>query len=271
MSTTPAPTSRSTARQENRQLYVMAGIGLLFVIAVCIYSTLYFGFIRGQEFAADSFTRREFSFYRIPLLGLQITPIHRQDVTNDLESYLVANKLIAPRATPEAKKRWDLVVAQRGFVDDSHRLLSQGEARILCEYLDAGDEKGKRIWLDWTKTHESIAKVVWPYVAEVARQELYLFVPDLLIMARNAKDESQLRDDLEQLLADKYLAFGRIQQQLNNHEAAVELFTSAIGHAGDSPLRVDMLIARAKSFTSLGKTKNAADDQVQAEKLKTSK
>jgi tetratricopeptide (TPR) repeat protein len=185
-------------------------------------------------------------------------------VTNDLESYLVNQKVIAARNTPEPKNRWDLIVAQRGLVAESDRVLSQGEARILSEYLDAEDAKGKRIWLDWSKNHPSLAKVVWPAVAQVARQELYLFVPELLILARNATDAAQLQSEIDQLLADKYLAFGRIQGQLSNHEAAVELFTSALTHA---PTRAEVFVARSKSLSSLGKKDKAAADQLQAERV----
>ena len=242
----------------------MVGVGTLLILAALVYSTFYFGLVRGQEFAADSFNRREFSFYQIPLVGLQITPINRRDITNDLESYLIAQKFIAGPSPSAATKRWDLVLAHRGFVPDEQRPLSQGEARILCEYLDAGDAKGNHIWLDWTKNNSAIAKVVWPAVAQVARQELYFFAPELLICARNATNAVELQRELDALLADKYLAFGNIQQQLDHHEEAVELFTSALVHA---PARVEALVARAKSLTSLGKSDKASADVKQAERL----
>src|SRR5687767_2566698 len=146
-SVSQVPATRSNSKQEGRQIYVMIFVGLVFVVAVFIYSTLYFGFVEGQEFAADSFNRREFSFYQIPVIGLQITPIDRRDVTNDLEKYLVTQKLIATRTTTMVPKRWDLIYARRGYATNPQQLLSQGEARILCEYLDASDAKGNHIWL----------------------------------------------------------------------------------------------------------------------------
>jgi hypothetical protein len=227
----------------------MGFIGLLFVGAALVYSVRYFGYVHGQEFAADNFNRREFSFYQIPVVGWQITPIDRRDITNDLENYLANQKIISPLSTPAAKKRWDLILAQHGYMSNS-RIVSQGEARILCEYLDAKDSKGDQIWLDWTKNNLSIAKVVWPAVAQVARQELYLFAPELLIRARNAKEPGEFQQQIDQLLAEKYLTFGMIQQQLNNHAAAVELFNSALVHA---PAHAETLAARAKSSATLEK------------------
>lgn len=242
----------------------MICLGVLFVLAVLAYSTLYFGFVQGQEFAADSFSRRQFSFYEIPLIRLQVTPIDRQDVTNDLELYLIAQKLVVDLKKPPAAKRWDLVIAERGLVPEARRLVSQGDARILCEYLDASDDKGNRIWLDWSKQHLEAAKVVWPAVGKVAGQELYAFAPELLVLARDTSDPKQVQAELDSYLAEKYLAFGNMQQQLGNHEAAIEVFTEVLVH---SPSRVEAFLGRAKSLTSLGKAQKASTDLAQAQQL----
>ena len=90
---------------------MFAGAAVLFVLA---YMTLTFGRIQGEEFSPDVFRRREFSYYEIPLLGLQVWPITHTESTGPLENYLRNKQLISlPARLPEP--RWDLVSATRGW------------------------------------------------------------------------------------------------------------------------------------------------------------
>jgi hypothetical protein len=250
MSSEASAPARNTKGTSRGQFVTVLGLTLVAVIVVMGYAILFFGSVVGQEFAPDSFARREFSFREIPLLGLQITPIYRRDVTNSLEAHLTGNQFISAPKSPAANTRWDLVVARRSPLADVGRIISQGDARILCEYLDAHDSNDQSIWLEWTEKHPELARVVWPVVARVARQELYIFAPDLLMLARNATDASHLKAELDVLLAEKYAAFGLTQQQLGNHAAAMELFADALslvpGHAGAAD-------GRAQSQAALGK------------------
>jgi tetratricopeptide (TPR) repeat protein len=240
-----------------------ACIGLLFVLGIVVYSVSFFGHVKGEEFSPATFTRREFSYYEIPLLGLQISPIHRRDLTNVLESHLTRDKLVTAQAVTESGKRWDLVIARRGLEGARGRALAQGNARILCEYLDALDSKSVHVWLTWTTENPELAKVVWPVVAQVARQDLYIFVPDLFELARNAGDPVELKAELDRWLVQQYLAFALTQQQLNRHEAAIELYSAVLQL---DPSHADALIGRAKSLTALGNDDQASDDLAKAER-----
>jgi hypothetical protein len=244
-----APSARPHGASPWHALLVV-GLGLLFAAGVVVYSVVFFGHVRGQEFAPHSFARREFSYFEIPLVGLQISPVFRQDVTNDLESHLAGEKLVAGSKKTSAE-RWDLVVARRGTSQVELRIISQGNARILCEYLDAQDSRQAYIWLDWTNRNPELAKVVWPAVARLARQDLYVFAPELLRRASQATDPVQLQTDMNGWLVERYLAFGRIQQQLSNHEAAVELFTAALQLV---PSHADAQAQRAQSLSALGRS-----------------
>ncbi len=58
-----------------------------------------------------------------------------------------------------------------------------GDAAILARYLDLKDDEGELLWLAWSKKEPKLAKVFWPAVAEAARREMYVLVPDLFHLA----------------------------------------------------------------------------------------
>lgn len=214
-----------------------AGLGLLLIGIIVVYAVLYFGAINGEEFSPDSFKRRRFAYLELPLIGFQITPITHTDTTNDLEKYLVAEKLL-PRAA-KAENRWDLVLASKGS-----RSSAQGDSRILCQYLDALDKDGDSIWLKWSEKNVELAKVLWPAVAKVSRQELYSFIPELFILARSEATPEQLQQSIDQTLADKYLLTAETFEALDQPDVAAGLFAEVLHHAPD---RIEAVRGRAKS------------------------
>jgi len=42
-------------------------------------SVALFGMVVGEEFSPDKFARRSFIYYEIPLLGIQVSPVYRDD------------------------------------------------------------------------------------------------------------------------------------------------------------------------------------------------
>jgi|CXWL01.1.fsa_nt_gi hypothetical protein len=201
-------------------------LGLFLIGVVLVYAVLYFGSVSGEEFSSDSFRRRRFSYLELPLIGVQITPIRHTDTTNDLEKYLAAQKLFPKTTKPE--NRWDLVLGSQGR--SRH---AQGDARILCQYLDAMNKDGDGIWLKWSEDHVEMAKVLWPAVAKVARHELYSFVPELFLLARSAATPDQLQQSIDQALADKYLLTAETLEALDQNDVAAELFAEVLVHAPD--------------------------------------
>jgi len=233
---------------------------LFSVTIVAFYVTTFFGTVQGEEFAPDTFERREFHYYEVPLLGLQVSPIHRSDGTGDLENYLLGEKILTDESGSK-ETRWDLVRAHRGLIPDRSRSIAQGDAQILCRYFDAMDGQGEKIWLQWSKKNEALAKVLWPTVAKLARQQLYVFTPDVLAVARDAADAAELEEKIVELLSAKYLDLAVCQQRLGDHELAVELFTESLSYDPDT---VAALAGRAKSLSALGSTEQADADVAQA-------
>lgn len=238
-------TANSTSRTRRRWLSRLAFwiIAVAGVIVLIGGGTLMFGAVAGEEFNPQTFERRTFLYYQIPLIRLQITPIWREDKTNSLESKLRTNKLLPPRSP--GKPRWDLVRSMRSLAD-----VTQGDAAILCMYLDATDEDGDLYWETWTDDNPKLAKILWAAVAQVARQQLYFFTPEMIDLAATA-DPKSLQADLNALLVRRYRDLALAQQLAGSHETAVELMDQAIGYSPSDPeltrIRDESLKAIAES------------------------
>lgn len=233
------------------------------MFAVLAYVTVMLGHVSGEEIAPQTFQRRTFAYYQLPVVQLQISGITRSDSTGLLEDFLVDEKLItvANRKTPPHPTiKWDLVTANRMGM-----IFSRGEAEILCHYLDAKNVDDKLEWVEWSEEHPDLAKVIWPVVVSVAQQELYIFVPELMELAANATDPVQLKQQLDQLQSEQYQRVATTQQQLGRHELAVELFTHSLDRTPD---RIPVLEKRAVSLAALGEQENADADLAEIRKLK---
>ncbi len=228
-------TTVTTTKKPPSSLASRVGFGLLILLlsgVVIVYGVLWFGTVNGEEFSPDSFKRRTFRYIQLPLFGAQITPIRHTDTTNDLEKYL-SNETLYPKSKKTAT-RWDLVRGSSGV--GSH---TQGDARILTQYLDTFNAEGDEVWLKWSEDNTELAKVLWPAVAKVARDELYSFVPELFVLARTAESPVELQDSIDQTLANKYLLTAETFEELGDEELAAELYAQALHHAPDQDGEID--------------------------------
>jgi hypothetical protein len=212
-----------------RGVYWLWGIVVTLGLAVAVLiATLLFGQHGGEEFCPDTFTRRSFFYFQIPLVGIQVTPIFRDDTTNSLENYLIAGKFVTRTATDNP--RWDLVTA----LSAGSRVV-RGDAEILCNYLDMADDNSRLVWQHWSDTNPEAAKVLWPVVAQLARQQLYLLLPELFELASVESDPKTLAQELDQSLARQYRRLAEIQEKLGNRERARELQSYANPHSRGDP------------------------------------
>lgn len=198
---------------------ILLGVSLFGTIVVYTY-----GEISGQEFSPDLFQRRTFSYYELPVLKVQISPIVRLPQPTPVESFLATKTYVTPVKT--STPRWDLVKAQR-----SDKVFREDDAAILCVYLDMRTNGGKFHWEVWSDAHPELAKVFWKGVSEVVRNQLYTFLPDLVRLATKTEDADELQTEVDGLLVEKYRRLAEWQQQQNNHAIAVEIFTAALDHA----------------------------------------
>ena len=232
-------------------------LALIFVGLILFVCIVQFGSVTGVEFSPDTFKRRSFFYYEIPLLGLQISPIRRTNQTGDLESHLITKSLI--NANINAKPVWDVASLSRGGL-----LSRKGDAGILCTYLDIKDDEYHLVWLKWSKDNVELAKTFWPEVARLARNQSYFLVPELFHLAEQMQDAKELRSAIYHTLARRYRELGQAQQQLGKHDVAVGLLTEALSYTPDDPAT---LRSRAESYTALGEPEKASTDQTKIDEL----
>jgi len=253
MTGTNSPTTTSEPRLARGGKRILVGvIGVLVVLLLFAAPFLRYGSVTGEEFSPDRFRRRSYHYWEIPLLHVQVTPLKKQNETNELETYLTQKKLIRPANSPQ--ERWDVVTMRRADIP-----APPGDAEILCRYLDMADEDGGLVWLQWSKENPKLAKVFWPAVAEAARREAYVVIPELFHRAETASDAAELERQIAQFLAARYLRLAEVHQKLEQHDRALQFFSAALAYDADSE---KALAGRAVSLRARGKTSlgNAAPD-----------
>lgn len=172
---------------------IVVVVAVLIVLAMVIYL---FGAVYGQEFSPATFTRRDYVYYQIPLMGIQITPVFRSMGTNDLETHLTVNRLVTKSTAKNP--RWDTVVVHSLGAP----LGEPGDAYLLCAYLDASDGENDLVWLNWTKKHPKLAKTLWPAVAAAARDRQYVLIPDMIESAMQVGTPDELQRQLDRIVAE---------------------------------------------------------------------
>ena len=219
---------------------------------VLLLGTAHFGLVSGEEFAPDTFERRTYWYYELPLIRLKITPVWRDVQRNQLETMLVAGKYIVPQSPP---KRWDLITAQRGGSE-----WRQGDAQILCHYLDAWDPEKNltSFWETWTSDHPALAKVLWPEIVKLAQRDLYFLIPALFETTLGNDKPQPLQNDLNQVLARNYDVLAAAEAELRNWKTAVRFYSDALDYQAG---RASSLQGRAVCYEELGKTEEAARDR----------
>jgi hypothetical protein len=244
MTAGPIPPAATRPRRPRDTVFLCL-CGTLAGVAVVALATLMFGHVTGEEFCPSPFARRSFHYLEIPLVHVQVSPITRSDATQSLERTLQSQGYIP--AAPGGERRWDLVHSVRagsGAV--------RGDAAILCAYLDAVDDDGQRYWESWTRDHPESAKALWPAVARVAAQQLYIFVPELMGLARSARNAEPLGRKIDDTLTRQYARLAAAQQQLGDAETAVELYDAALQYTPEDP---DLLRRREQAKRKTDETR----------------
>lgn len=201
-----------------------AAIGLLGGVLALAFAVLLFGHAQGEEFSPDTFECRSFSYYRIPLTEIQVTAIRHYKYNSPLRDHLFRNNLL-PKSEDNAP-RWNLVYR--------HTLTSRegivGDAKILIDFVPEFRWDIKNEWLSWTQDHPDLAAVLWPAIAELARTNLYIYVPDILELAEAAEQPEDLAIQIDQCVAEKYYLIAEIHREQSLHESAVRYYDLVLQH-----------------------------------------
>jgi len=192
---TSVSTSQSSrrGRKPRRALIILSSILCTLLIAGIVYVK---GNVSGTEFAPSHFQTREFSFFEIPFLHIQITPVRRSNVTDSVARQVRTSSWIS---VPRGKRpsTWHLVRLSRGPTT------TPAIAELLTSELTLRGNSGP-FWKDWNNNHPARAAILWPVVQRLAGRELYLLIPELMRLARTHPDEKNLAGRIDRWLIDEY-------------------------------------------------------------------
>lgn len=221
-----AKKSNRSRSRPTRTLFLVGGVlvGALFAIVIAIR-----GRVSGVEFAPSHFQTRSFSFYEIPFVHWAITPITRKVSTEPVARQIRTKSWITtPRG--KAPSDWHIASISRG------PSTTPGDASLLTSTLELRSG-GKAFWKQWNLDHPRSAAVLWPIVQKLAKRELYVIIPELLLLARTlpgGDDPATLRSAITDWLPDQYVGLIRDQRAAKNQQFAADLLAEALDDYPDS-------------------------------------
>lgn len=194
-----ASTASASSPTSRRWIPILgwAFISLLGVTLGVFVLTVMFGGVHGLEFCPQTFERRSYSFYELPVLRIQVTGERNEDLTGPTEQYVRSQKYFTAGT---GKKDWHVLVGSQGT-----RVRRPGDAGILMQYLDAAQNGDGRRWVQWSEKNEELAKILWPAVQQLAESEAYVFIPDLFDLAKTLDCDEQLKPAVRKLLDAKLI------------------------------------------------------------------
>ena len=172
--------------------------------------------VRGKEFSPNDFQSRDFSFFRIPWLKLQISPTVYQSqapITSNID-------VLKHLKTNYSKKIW--------HVYDSN--LYEDEtlpATLLTNPLSRVNTDGESPWGAWSFKNPKLAAILWPIVQDMARENLYLEIPPVMRFAEGYQgDPSRFESELIRQLHTSLQARKSRYDQLPNDWSKVRMVES---------------------------------------------
>lgn len=177
------------------------------------------GHVEGEEFSPTHFRSRTFSFYEIPIIHWQVTPIVRASSTPPAALLLTQKNWISPPATPPAT--WHLVSLSRGGRDPQ-----EDDAALLLSQLRLHGHGGP-FWSQWSQDHPALAAELWPMIGTLSQRELYILIPRLLELVRSIDSVDTLRETQRQYLQQEYASLVRDMRAAGRDDLADALTLEA--------------------------------------------
>jgi len=219
-----SPTNSAASRGKSKSglklrswVVVISTLALSLLTFFIVYTQ---GHVTGREFAPSHFQLRKFSFYEIPLLHLQITPIRRSGETLPAATYVRQSTLInSPKGAP---KDWNLVFLSRGLSGTT-----PADAQLLIDQLEMYGQSDP-FWRKWSIDHPKHAAIVWPHVQRLAQRELYVLVPMVLELAQKEMPADSLATKIDDLLKRQYRLLVTDMLAADRGELAQTLLAEAV-------------------------------------------
>lgn len=152
----------------------------LFAIPMLISSSS----VSGEEFCPQLFQKREFSYRRLPGTRIRISKTTLSPASSP------CSKNILTYLATGLQTDWHVSTVQHGGA------FQELGPKILINYLQSTNADGANVWDAWSFKNPSHAAILWPIVQEVASQDLYFCVPELLRIADNQSDAHNLKRTL---------------------------------------------------------------------------
>ena len=208
------------ARRERlvrRWVTIVSAVILIGILTLLIF---FQGRVSGVEFAPTHFQQREFRFFEIPLVHLQITPIKRGATTSKTANYLRVNSLVSTQTGQPST--WHLVSLSRGLTGST-----PADAHLLTDQLSL-EVGGDEYWRKWSIDHPQQANVLWPIVQKLAVRELYLLLPPLFEIAQSQQPAADLQIQLDARLQQDYLGLIRDLRDNGRDQLADQILAEAL-------------------------------------------
>lgn len=177
------------------------------------------GHVEGEEFSPTHFRSRTFSFYEIPIIHWQVTPIFRSSSTPPTALLLTQKKWISPPITPPAT--WHLVSLSHGG-----REPREDDAALLLSQLRLQGDSGP-FWSQWSLDHPALAGELWSTIGTLSQRELYILMPRLLELVRSIDRVDTLRQTQRQYLQEEYASLIRDMRAAGRDDLADALTLEA--------------------------------------------
>ena len=222
------------------------------------------GYTYGEEFSPDDFSRRSFSYNQIP--GLEWTFIKKtyEDRTTTFEESLVVDDLVQP--ITNKTKNWHLT-----FDSGSRSSLMSHEcdARFLTGYLDLTNDEGDYYWELWNADYPKSAAIYWPKIADLARDQMYLKIPDVMQVAMEVDqdDADMLSKKLDDVIAKAYFELGKIDRELKRYQRAKYRLERSIEIQPSTEVSLELSKCCADISSQDSVDGSVGDDQAQPEDI----
>lgn len=178
----------------NRWMHKSARLICLLLIAVLAGITWIVreGTVRGVEFSRQTWDRRRFLMFEVPLLRWQVGPVVYTPLSDDLVSYL-RNAPWWPGGSPPSDD-YMVMTACRGGQSWAR------DTEMVSEFLGAD---GPSPWLHWSRRHPQRARSLWPAVFQVVQAGHYDAVPELFQAALRPSSHEEFTVQLQGIISEQ--------------------------------------------------------------------
>jgi hypothetical protein len=214
-------------RRRRIRLWVSIGSGVIISGILGLVVAIQ-GYVSGLEFAPSHFQSRQFSFYEIPVVHWQITPIQRKVAKDEVLDFVrLSNWVPTAKGQPT---QWHLV-SLAGVTQSSR----PNDPALLIDAVKGNPWTKENPWYKWSTDHPKNAAVLWPQIQTLAQRELYFLIPGLLRIARPITDPVELKTKMNDYLRDEYRSLVSDLREAGQDTLADELKSEAVAEGWMNP------------------------------------